>query len=466
MTLTVSAPAPAFDVPVGEAALAGVLAHLREVIDVVDLDDLDRLTGDELLVQLGQVAALVRGGEAVLAAMSDEVSVRSDPARGTAGLAARHNYQKASHLIEVITGMSSTTACRFMRVGRSTSRRTTDAGLPLPPLFPEVGRALRSGCLSLESADVITRELTRAAPRTDVDSLALAEETLVGEAVHGGWRGGLPLAADLVAIQARQWYHRLDADGIEPRADRAFQRRDFWVSRTAKEGLIAFGGQVTVDVGTKLHAVFDAVLSPRTSKQFSPIDGEPNDGSAPARDPRSPGQQRADVFAAMIDCLARSGDLPTVTGAAPTVVVTVTADGAAPGIGTGRIVGVNTPVAASTIRQILCDASVIPVFLSPNGSVVALGNEQRSFTRAQRMAMIARDGPTCTMTGCQVPATGCEAHHVIERSAGGPTHIGNGALFCWFHHRMIDTGVFTVEMVDGRPNVTIADWLRRKPYFH
>jgi hypothetical protein len=31
---------------------------------------------------------------------------------------------------------------------------------------------------------------------------------------------------------------------------------------------------------------------------------------------------------------------------------------------------------------------------------------------------------------------------------------------------MIDTGVFTVQMINGKPNVTIAEWLKRKPYFH
>jgi hypothetical protein len=146
-------------------------------------------------------------------------------------------------------------------------------------------------------------------------------------------------------------------------------------------------------------------------------------------------------------------------------VVTVTADVLEREKGTGQIVGVNTPVSYSTIKQILSDAGILPVFLDPNGGVVALGNTLRAFTRTQRMGMIARDGPTCCMPDCQIPATGCEAHHVVEHSQGGPTHIDNGALFCWYHHHMINTGVFTVTMINGKPTVTIADWIRRKPYF-
>ena len=482
MTLTVSDFAPVSE-PGAEVALTALLEHFGQVLKTLDLNHLDRLTGEQLLTQMGQVAHLMRGSEAAIAAMSAEVAVRSDPVRGGEGVAAKHTYQRPSQLIEVITGVSSATAGRLIRVGQRTTQRVSDAGLPLPPLFPFVSEALHEGLIGVETAENITRELTLAAPRAEVEHLAIAEAALVGQAVGAGWRDGLPLSADLIAIQARQWRDRLDEDGVEPRANKAFKKRDFWISRNGIDGLVKFGGQVTVDVGAKLHALLDAILNPRTESRYLPDHDDPQnddehsatDGEAGLsdeeaedlrlRDRRTAGQKRADVFAAMIDALARSDDVPTVTGASPTVVVTVTAEVLEKEKGTGQIVGINTPVAYSTIKQILNDATVIPVFVDKDGVVVALGNEQRGFTRRQRMAMIARDGPTCSMPDCQIPATGCEAHHVIEYSQGGPTHTDNGALFCWFHHRMIETGVFTVNMVNGRPKVTIAEWLRRKPYF-
>src|SRR5690606_35439208 len=79
------------------------------------------------------------------------------------------------------------------------------------------------------------------------------------------------------------------------------------------------------------------------------------------RDPRTPGQQRADVFAAMIDSLARSTDTPTVSGASPTVIVRVDADVLETHTGTGGIVGTPDPIPASAIKQLLCDSSTIPV---------------------------------------------------------------------------------------------------------
>ncbi|RLQ81087.1 HNH endonuclease [Mycetocola zhadangensis] len=487
MTLAVSDLLPALGSE-GEAALTSLLQHVGDVLTVLDLDHLDRLSGDQLLTQMSQVAHVLRGSEAALAAMSAEVAVRSDPVRGGEGLAAKHTYQRPSQLIEVITGLSSATAGRLIRVGQRTTQRVSDAGLPLPPLFPAVSKALHEGLIGVDAAENITRELSLAAPRAEVEHLAIAETALVEQATGAGWRDGLPLSADLIAIQARQWRERLDEDGIEPRTEKAFQKRDFWISRTTTpDGLVKFGGQVTVDVGGKLHALLDAILSPRTDDRYLPTDTDTGhaspavDGADPAgpavegavdegeevqsRDRRTAGQKRADVFAAMIDALARSDDVPTVTGASPTVVVSVTADVLERQKGTGQIVGINTPVAYSTIKQILSDADIVPIFLDPDGAIVALGNTQRGFNRTQRMGMIARDGPTCSMPDCQIPATGCEAHHVIEYSEGGPTHIDNGALFCWYHHRAIQTGAFTVEMVNRKPKVTIAAWLRRKPYF-
>lgn len=148
------------------------------------------------------------------------------------------------------------------------------------------------------------------------------------------------------------------------------------------------------------------------------------------------------------------------------MIVSVTTDVLDRRAGTADVVGISDALPYSAVQQILCDSDVIPVYLRPDGGIAALGTTKRAFNREQRMGMIARDGPTCGIPGCQVPATGCEAHHVVEHSAGGPTSVDNGILLCWFHHHMVDTGIFVITMEEGRPVVTIPDWLLRKPYFH
>lgn len=321
---------------------------MSEVLDGLNLDHLNRLSHDTLLSLVSKAAALGRGAETILAAAGHEVAVRSDPVLGAEGLATRFNYPRPSHLLEQIAGVSSATANRLIRVGSRTSRRVS-VGQALPPLFPQVAEAFRAGMISIETADVITRELTLVAPRADAEHLTMAERALVDQAAGTSDALGLPVPTDLVAVQARAWRDRLDERGIEARAEKAFHNRDFWVRRTAEDGLIAFGGRVTLDVGAKLHALLDAVLSLRTDPRFVPdtadegggsdsahaVGGGDRRGDAPAtgtstapvvttgsgrsgklRDTRTAGQQRADVFAAMIDSLARSSDAPTVSGAA------------------------------------------------------------------------------------------------------------------------------------------------------
>ncbi len=39
--------------------------------------------------------------------------------------------------------------------------------------------------------------------------------------------------------------------------------------------------------------------------------------------------------------------------------------------------------------------------------------------------------------GCGQPASVCEVHHIIPRSRGGPTSLGNLLTMCAFHHKIV-----------------------------
>jgi hypothetical protein len=80
-----------------------------------------------------------------------------------------------------------------------------------------------------------------------------------------------------------------------------------------------------------------------------------------------------------------------------------------------------------------CDAGIIPVVLGRDGAPLDVGYRERLFTYSQRLALIARDRG-CSFTGCTVPATWCEAHHVVPWHRGGRTDLTNGALLCPHHH--------------------------------
>jgi hypothetical protein len=50
-----------------------------------------------------------------------------------------------------------------------------------------------------------------------------------------------------------------------------------------------------------------------------------------------------------------------------------------------------------------------------------------------RRAVTARDRH-CRFPGCAQPPAACQPHHLIPRSEGGPTSLGNLLLLCTFHH--------------------------------
>ena len=53
-----------------------------------------------------------------------------------------------------------------------------------------------------------------------------------------------------------------------------------------------------------------------------------------------------------------------------------------------------------------------------------------------RKAVIQRD-QHCQFPGCAQPPPVCQVHHLIPRSTGGPTALGNLRLLCGFHHLIV-----------------------------
>ena len=53
-----------------------------------------------------------------------------------------------------------------------------------------------------------------------------------------------------------------------------------------------------------------------------------------------------------------------------------------------------------------------------------------------RKAVILRD-KHCGFAGCHQPPSVCQVHHLIPRSQGGPTALGNLKLLCRFHHLIV-----------------------------
>jgi hypothetical protein len=73
----------------------------------------------------------------------------------------------------------------------------------------------------------------------------------------------------------------------------------------------------------------------------------------------------------------------------------------------------------------------------------------------RRMAAL-RDQTCQYPGGCDQPAAGCEAHHVIHRADGGHTSLDNLKNYCWFHHHIVlhQLGWVLETFPDGTSQVT------------
>jgi hypothetical protein len=103
--------------------------------------------------------------------------------------------------------------------------------------------------------------------------------------------------------------------------------------------------------------------------------------------------------------------------------------------------------------MLACDGILIRQVIGDGGAVLDQGRNQRLFTRAQRRALITRDGG-CAFPGCDIPAGWCEAHHITPWSKDGPTDLANGVLLCRRHHTVIHQDRWRIDpdpVNRGRP---------------
>ena len=446
--------------------------HPLDLLTQVTSDLTGHLTGtqlrvldeDDLLVTVQAIEALGRMIDAARVAGAAETAERSRKELGTGGLAARKGSRNANELLQRLTGVSAATAEKRLRLGARTRFRPTLVGFDTPPLFPRVSAALSSGALGVDAAQAIITGLLPVFDHTAIPAREVAEEELVAAATGTGDTSPVPFSADEIRIQAQVWQLALNPDGADLAEERALPRRDLRLGRVT-DGLVPVHGRLLPEIAVKLTALLDACLSPRTGPAFAAKQEQAETASAQAAaaaaaaDTRTAGQKRHDVFAALIDGIARSGQVPTIGGAAPTVMVTVRAQDLAAGHGGGYIDGLDVPISMRAIKQFACTGGRQPILLNNAGGILTLYTEQRCFNRTQRRAIAARDGGCCIIPGCDIPASWSEVHHVIPDRHDGPTQVDNGVYLCWWHHRTIDTAGWTIRFIDGAPQIKAPPWI-------
>jgi hypothetical protein len=111
-------------------------------------------------------------------------------------------------------------------------------------------------------------------------------------------------------------------------------------------------------------------------------------------------------------------------------------------------------LAPETVHRLCCDSSVVAIIRGENGEPLTATKRTRTIPRWVRRAVHARD------KGCRFPACGekvyIDAHHVRYWSKGGPTVPSNVLELCWFHHRLVHEGGWTVRFLDDGEVIAIT----------
>ncbi len=117
------------------------------------------------------------------------------------------------------------------------------------------------------------------------------------------------------------------------------------------------------------------------------------------------------------------------------------------------------PVPARMVRHLACDATITAVVLGNGRRVLDVGQSVRIVPPWMRLAVIARDGTECAFPGCSIPASWCEAHHIVPWQRGGPTSVDNTVMLCPHHHALTDRGDWAIHR--DRPGATPTFRVRR-----
>jgi hypothetical protein len=441
-------------------ALSAVVSDLRGSIDV------DRVSDERLMTVLADVARAQRQIEGLLIDAVGEVASRSNSPMMTEQLTSRLGCHDLNELVQRTTLLSPRSASRVIRATAAVcGERALVSREKLEPLFPALRGAMLEGAVGIDGIVAASSDIIASRRRVSREQRHLADEALAAAAKGTGFDGAPPVCADLLRVQAQVWTNAFDQDGAEPRERITVHRRGF-ILGPAGIGGIPVRGTLMPEVAAQFQQLCDAMLNPRAGVRFDDPDAEIEvdagldpDSRRPEApvDSRTRAQKQHDVLATVLGVAAASGDLPTVGGAAPTLVVSVREEDLVADTGHAFVEGCEQPISMMAARHVACTGGVQRVVSDDSGRIRSLGTTDRVFNHHQRRAIALRDGG-CIIPGCGIRAAWCEIHHVHEHSRGGPTHTDNGVLLCWFHHRFLDTSGWQVRMNKGSPEVKAPLW--------
>ena len=409
---------------------AAVLAASALPAAVAELADcpLSALADAELLEVVRVTERARRQLEALDASLIAELEARNLPGR----LVLRGPAQLLSGLLNLSPAESSAR----VRQARELGPRSTLTGDRLPPLLPATAAARADGAITAKHVDVIIHTMTRLrAAQLPAPDQADAEAFLVEQAHTFN-------ASTLTGI-ARQLIDTLDPDG-RLADEQSQQRRRFLTCVPTGDGMHRLTADLDPETAALAMTVLHSLAAPKPS-------------TAGDHDERSSGQRMHDAFRSVLKLALRAGELPTSGGIPATVLITMTAEQFETGTGLAHT-SYGQKLSVDQALRMADEAAIGWIVHGSTGGILNYGTTRRTATDKQTLALIARDRG-CAFPGCADPPEWTEKHHITAWRHGGATDLDNLCLLCDFHHDRIDTGGWTVTMLDGVPWFVPPAWL-------
>ncbi len=433
MTAAIDTPASAMRRAVDALAAVPRAPHTVRALDDAELLDLTRLAADE--VRLAQLHVSLLAGE---------IARRSAPELGHLGLAQRSGHRTPDELVRVTTGSRIADARAAVRVGIAAGADSPNA----------LGTAVLNGQVSVAVADAIAVGLGPAGAGVTESDLDRAAVHLIARVTSSGETGGGTfgqvvdgLDADRAAREARALRDELDAEGIRHRESVRRSQRSLRIGRRAN-GMGYVNWVLDPETFAVVSEAYDRITSPRRGGPSFVADVDRAKAERVLHDDRTTEQVASDGFAELLRQGA-AADPSTLLGDGPIGVRVLVAaqvlaqrgEGNGAARGGGYFEGHHDPIWIETVERIACAAGTITLTVDSHaenaGQPLNLGRERRLFSRAQRVALAARDGG-CRWPGCERPPSWCEAHHIEHwHRDGGKTNIADGVLLCRHHHLLV-----------------------------
>lgn len=380
----------------------------------------------------------------------------------------RSRFRSVEERLSQVMHISPAEVRRWLTVARAiTPVENVDGEVAIA--HPFVRDAFQSGAVGVDAAARIITSLGNLQAPIKQISENDDEAAVMTDRIESGLiktaETGTPAA---VGRAIKVWEARIDSMGVLPSEEvrqayqgAFYQGKKFgfhqWLMRVDDLQHEVFLTAIAPEVNprTKNHELSDAAVGDEPLESAATARDESGKAVEPPKDKRSLGQKRLDGAIHALTVGLQTGKFSIHGGYQPQVMVNIDHESLERDLKASdrlfRSDAVHSgPINPRIIRQLACNADLLPVVLGSGSQVVDAGNRARLFSAEQRKILYARDRG-CTFPGCQTGMDKCQAHHVHEYSRGGVTTLENAALVCSFHHHVVHETEWTIDMRSGVP---------------